>query len=57
VNIALSIKRIHLFLFSHQVDHLISLKHDGQTVSVNLALACLDYNRYKGSDLAVLQVE
>jgi 5-methylcytosine-specific restriction endonuclease McrA len=43
--------------FSHQVDHLISLKHGGQTVSVNLALACLDYNRYKGSDLAVLQVE
>jgi hypothetical protein len=26
--------------FSHQVDHLIRLKHGGQAVSVNLALAC-----------------
>ena len=37
---------------SHQVDHLISLKHGGQTVSENLALACAICNHYKGSDLA-----
>lgn len=40
--------------FSHQVDHLIPLKHGGQTVSINLALACLDCNQYKGSDLAAI---
>ena len=40
--------------FSHQVDHLIPLKHSGQTVSVNLARVCLDCNRYKGSNLAAI---
>lgn len=40
--------------FAHQVDHLIPLKHSGQTVSDNLALACLDCNRYKGSDLTAI---
>lgn len=36
---------------SHQADHLIALKHGGQTTEDNLALACVDCNRYKGSDL------
>lgn len=36
----------------HEPDHLISLKHGGQTTSENLALACFDCNRFKGSDIA-----
>jgi hypothetical protein len=38
----------------HHVDHLIPLKHGGQTASNNLALACLDCNRHKGSDLSAI---
>jgi len=37
--------------FGGEVDHIISLKHRGQTVSENLALACQPCNRNKGSDL------
>ena len=33
-------------------DHLIALKHGGQTTSENLALACFECNRFKGSDIA-----
>ncbi len=40
--------------FSHQLDHFIALKHGGQTVRENLVLACLECNRYKGSDLAAI---
>ena len=40
--------------FSHHVDHLIPLKHGGQTESNNLALACLECNRHKGSDLTAI---
>jgi hypothetical protein len=36
----------------HEPDHLIALKHGGQTLSANLALACFVYNRFKGSDIA-----
>lgn len=36
----------------HEPDHLIALKHNGQTTSANLALACFDCNRFKGSDIA-----
>lgn len=35
----------------HQLDHLIALKHGGTTDSFNLALACADCNKHKGSDL------
>lgn len=38
--------------FPHEPDHLIALKHGGETVSANLALACFDCNRFKGSDIA-----
>jgi 5-methylcytosine-specific restriction endonuclease McrA len=31
--------------FPHEPDHLIALKHGGQTASANLALACFDCNR------------
>jgi hypothetical protein len=38
-------------IYSHEIDHIIALKHGGQTEADNLALACLPCNRYKGSDL------
>lgn len=40
--------------FAFQIDHLISRKHGGRTVFNNLALACLDCNLAKGSDLGSL---
>ncbi len=40
--------------FSCHVDHTISEKHGGATVSNNLALACTFCNLYKGSDIASL---
>jgi hypothetical protein len=40
--------------YTHEVDHLIARKHGGQTVSENLALACLACNRRKGSDLTTI---
>lgn len=39
-------------IYSHEVDHIIALKHGGQTIPENLALSCLPCNRHKGSDLA-----
>ena len=41
-------------LFSHQVDHIISLKHAGATESENLALASIICNRHKGSDVGTI---
>lgn len=38
-------------LFPFQIDHIVSLKHDGKTISDNLALACGFCNINKGSDL------
>lgn len=40
--------------FSHQIDHIIAIKHGGLTVLINLALACLECNRNKGSDLTTI---
>jgi len=37
--------------FPHEPDHLIARKHGGETTSANMALACFDCNRFKGSDL------
>ncbi len=37
--------------FSCQVDHIISLKHNGKTEPENLAFACAFCNRNKGSDI------
>ena len=34
-----------------EVDHIISLKHDGSSEADNLAYACALCNRYKGSDI------
>jgi len=40
--------------FAHEVDHIIADKHGGPTAAHNLALACFDCNRFKGSDIASL---
>lgn len=38
--------------FPHEPDHVIARKHRGETSLDNLALACVDCNRFKGSDIA-----
>jgi len=38
--------------FPHEPDHIIALKHRGETKGENLALACFDCNRFKGTDIA-----
>jgi HNH endonuclease/Domain of unknown function (DUF4351) len=38
--------------FSHEPDHIIAEKHGGVTTLENLAWACFDCNRFKGSDIA-----
>lgn len=43
-------------VFGCQVDHIISLKHDGPTSADNLALACMTCNRAKGSDVGSVLV-
>lgn len=43
-------------VFPHEPDHLIARKHGGSTVSENLALACYDCNRFKGADIASIDV-
>ena len=40
--------------FPHEPDHIIATKHGGQSTIDNLALACFDCNRFKGSDIASL---
>jgi 5-methylcytosine-specific restriction endonuclease McrA len=40
--------------FGCQVDHIISIKHRGETKVDNLAYACAFCNRFKGSDIASL---
>ena len=41
-----------LTLAEHEIDHVIAVKHGGQTVVENLALCCAVCNRFKGSDIA-----
>ena len=43
--------------YTHQVDHVVSRKHGGQTILGNLALCCIVCNRFKGSDIASLDAE
>jgi len=38
----------------HEPDHIIAKKHGGETALGNLANACFDCNRFKGSDIASL---
>lgn len=42
---------------THEVDHIISIKHRGTTIVDNLCLSCFDCNRYKGSDIGSLDLE
>ena len=44
-------------LAEHEIDHVIALKHGGQTVAGNLALCCVVCNRFKGSDIASIDPE
>jgi hypothetical protein len=39
---------------SYEIDHIISLKHEGPTVAENLALSCPHCNAFKGSDISGL---
>jgi len=43
-------------IYSHEVDHIIALKHGGQTQADNLAVACLPCDRSKGSDLTTFDL-
>ncbi len=40
--------------FPHEPDHIVAEKHGGDTSPENMALACFDCNRFKGSDIASL---
>ena len=44
-------------LAEHEIDHVIAVKHGGQTVVENLALCCTVCNRFKGSDIASIDSE
>jgi hypothetical protein len=44
-------------LFSFEIEHVISEKHDGETSEINLALACPCCNRFKGTDLGSIDPE
>lgn len=37
--------------FTHEIDHIISLKHKGKNILINFALACYYCNRNKGTDI------
>lgn len=41
----------------HEIDHIIAEKHGGRTEAENLALSCSLCNKYKGSDLASIDLE
>ena len=43
--------------FPHQVDHVVSRKHGGSSDPDNLAFACILCNRYKGSDVASIDLK
>lgn len=43
--------------FPHEPDHVIAEKHGGSTTIENLALACFDCNRFKGSDIASIDAD
>lgn len=43
--------------YEHQLDHIISRKHDGESAADNLAYCCIICNRYKGTDIASVDPE
>lgn len=40
--------------FRHQIDHIVSVQHGGQSILDNLAYACIHCNRFKGPNIAAL---
>lgn len=38
--------------FSHEVDHIVSRQHGGETTADNLAYACMICNRFKGANIS-----
>ncbi len=44
-------------LVKHHIEHIIALKHGGQTIEENLALACPFCNEQKGTDIGSLDFE
>lgn len=44
-------------LLPHEPDHIIALKHRGETTESNLAWTCFTCNRSKSSDLASIDIE
>jgi hypothetical protein len=40
--------------FTLEIDHVVAVKHGGQSTADNLALCCLPCNRHKGSDLTTI---
>jgi hypothetical protein len=46
-----------LSFYPHEIDHVISVKHNGKTTFDNLCYACWRCNRYKGSDLGSFDPE
>ena len=44
-------------LLAFEVEHVVAEKHGGATTADNLALACPNCNRYKGTDLGSLDPE
>lgn len=43
--------------FAHEIDHILPRKHGGGDSVDNLAYACAQCNRYKGSDFAAIDPE
>jgi HNH endonuclease len=43
--------------YGFQIDHIFSRKHGGLTELINLALACPDCNRNKGTDLGTFLID
>ena len=41
-----------LTLAAHEIDHVVAVKHGGQSLKENLSGSCSLCNRYKGSDIA-----
>lgn len=44
-------------LYAHEIDHIVPVKHRGETNEDNLCLACLECNRHKGSDFGSFDPE
>ena len=47
----------HYATFAYQIDHIIAKKHGGTDIFENLANSCVQCNRFKGSDIALIDPE